>query len=87
MVDIHVLKTGCAGCRKIEKLLEETLREMGIRDASVEFISRYPASDQGSPSDASPYLLIDGEELWICSPPSKEQLMEWLHRATTITVI
>lgn len=54
MVDIHVLKTGCAGCRKIETLLEETLHEMGLRDASVEFISRKPASDQDSPSSARP---------------------------------
>ena len=87
MVDVHVPKTGCAGCRKIEKLLEETLHEMGIRDASVEFISRKPTGDRDSPADASPYLVIDGEQLWICSPPTKEQLIEWLYRATTITVI
>jgi hypothetical protein len=87
MVDVRVLKTGCAGCRKIEKLLEETLHEMGIRDASVEFISGKPTSDRDSSADASPYLVIDGEQLWICSPPTKEELMEWLYRATAITVI
>jgi hypothetical protein len=87
MVDVQVLRTGCAGCRKIEALLEETLHEMGIRNASIEFISSEPAGDQDSLADAGPHLMIDGEQLWICSPPTKEQLMEWLYQATTITVI
>jgi hypothetical protein len=87
MVDVQVLETGCTGCRKIEALLEETLHEVGIRDASIEFISSKPAAEQDSPVDAGPYLVIDGEQLWVCSPPTKEQLMEWLYRATTITVI
>ena len=87
MVDVQVLRTGCAGCQKIEELLKQTLRELGIRDASIEFVGSKRAGEPDSAADAGPYLAIDGEQLWICSPPTKEQLMEWLYRATTITVI
>lgn len=87
MVDVHVLQTGCAGCQKIEQLLQETLHEMGIQDANIQFVTRESAEDQALPASDRPYLLIDGEQLWHCSPPTKGELMEWLYRATTITVI
>ena len=87
MVDVHVLQTGCAGCKKIEQLLQETLNEMGIRDANIQFITRKSAEERALPSGDRPYLVIDGEQLWHCSPPTKEELMEWLYKATTITVI
>ena len=87
MVDVQVLQTGCAGCRKIEQMLQEALYEMGIRDANIQFITRKSAGEQALPTRDRPYLVIDGEQLWHCSPPTKEELMEWLYKATTITVI
>jgi hypothetical protein len=81
MVDVRVLKTGCAGCRKVEQLLLDALREMGVQDANLELIPKEPGTDQ------TPGLLIDGEQVWLCSPPTKEQLLEWLYQATTVTII
>lgn len=81
MVEVRILKTGCAGCRKVEQLLREALLEMGIQDASFEFVSREPAAEQ------TPGLLLDGDQVWLCAPPSKEELMEWLYKATTVTII
>jgi hypothetical protein len=81
MVDVHMMKTGCAGCRKVEQLLREALHEMGLQDAHLEFITKEPVKDQ------TPGLLIDGDQVWFCSPPSKEQLMEWLYQANTVSII
>jgi hypothetical protein len=87
MIDIQVLQTGCAGCRKIEQLLQETLHEMGIQDEDIQFITRKSADEEPLPADARPYLVIDGEQLWRCSPPTKTELMEWLYKARTVTII
>ena len=81
MVDVHILKTGCAGCWKVEQLLMDALREMGMQDVNLEFVPKEPGTDQ------TPGLLIDGDQVWFCSPPTKEQLMEWLYKATTVTII
>jgi hypothetical protein len=81
MIDVVIKKTGCAGCRKVEQLLREALEEMGIQDATLEFIPKDPGSDP------TPGLFIDGDQLWLCTPPTKEQLMEWLYEANTVTII
>ncbi|HEX6305985.1 MAG TPA: hypothetical protein VFZ76_17435, partial [Anaerolineales bacterium] len=64
MVDVHVLQTGCTGCRKIEQMLQEALHEMCIHDANIQFVTRKSAQDQALPASDRPYLLIDGEQLW-----------------------
>jgi hypothetical protein len=81
MVDVYIQKTSCAGCRKVEQLLKEALSEMGLQDANLEFIPKEPGTEQ------TPGLLIDGDQVWFCSPPSKEQLIEWLYQANTVTII
>ena len=81
MIDVVIKKTGCAGCRQVEQLLREALAEMGIQDANLEFRIKEPGTDP------TPGLLIDGDQVWLCTPPTKEQLMEWLYEANTATII
>jgi len=87
MTDIHILQTGCAGCRKVEQLLTEILSEAGMRGANIGFLPKDKAAGVGSRADMTPLLEIDGDQVWVCSPPTKEQLLEWLYQASVVTVI
>jgi small redox-active disulfide protein 2 len=87
MVDIKVLGTGCAGCLKMERVVCEALMELGILDATVEFITDQRMIEYGLHADHAPGLLIDGYLAWAGSVPSKEQVSEWLQRAVTGTII
>jgi hypothetical protein len=87
MLEIKVLGTGCAGCLKMEQMVIHALQELGIRDASVDLVTEQRMIEYGLLADRAPGLLIDGRLTWAGSVPTKEQVMEWIQKAITSTVI
>jgi hypothetical protein len=85
MLDIKVLGTGCAGCLKMEQIVIDVLLELGIRNAKVELVTEQRMIDYGLLADRAPGLLIDGQLTWAGSVPTKEQVLEWITRAATVT--
>lgn len=87
MLEIRVLGTGCAGCLKMEQVVIEALLELGMEDASIELVTEQRMIEYGLHADCAPGLVIDGFLTWAGSTPTKEQVMEWICRATIPTII
>lgn len=87
MVEIKVLGTGCAGCLKMEGVVCAALLDLGIHDATVEFITEQRMIEYGLLAEQAPGLLIDGYLAWAGSVPTKEQVMEWIQQAITATIV
>ena len=87
MLDIKVLGTGCVRCLKMQQLVIESLLELGIRDAKVELVTDQRRIEFGLLADRAPGLLIDGHLAWAGSVPTKEQVTEWITKASSVTVI
>ncbi len=86
MLDIRVLGTGCVGCLKMQQLVIEALLELGIRDAKVELVTDQRMIEFGLLADRAPGLLINGHLAWAGSIPTKEQVMEWITKASSVIV-
>lgn len=87
MVEIKVLGDICSDCLKMEQVVLLALEELRIDNADIECVCEKRVLDYGLNLENTPGLLIDGLLAWAGSVPSKEQVMEWIQRANTPTVI
>jgi hypothetical protein len=65
----------------------EALLELGIRDAKVELVTDQRMIDYGLLADRAPGLLINGRLTWAGSVPTREQVLEWITKATAVATI
>ncbi len=78
-MNIKVLGTGCAKCSKLEELVQETAKEMGV-DIAVEKVSdmkqimKYPIL-------MTPGLVIDDDLIVSGKVPSKADITQYITNA------
>jgi small redox-active disulfide protein 2 len=79
MVDIKILGSGCANCKRLEAMTREVVETMGI-EASFEKVT-----DRGKildyPIIATPGLVINGEVMSSGRIPPKSEIEGWLQKA------
>lgn len=77
-MEIKVLGTGCAKCKRLEQLTEKVVTELGV-DATIEKVEDiYKIMQFGVMS--TPGLVIDGKVVLTGRLPKTEELKEWLSR-------
>jgi len=75
-MEIKVLGTGCAKCKKLEQLTEKAVAELGV-EATIEKVEDiYKIMQFGVMS--TPGLVIDGKVVLSGRLPKTEELKEWL---------
>ena len=79
MLHIKILGPSCANCLKLEVLVIETLKEMEIRDATVEKIATPREMEQYLTGDP-PGLVVNDQLVWSGGNqlPVKTQIVEWI---------
>ena len=75
-MDIKVLGPGCAKCSKTEKIVRDTVSEMGI-DARVEKITDVLRIAEFGVF-GTPAVVLDGQVMCSGKVPSKDQVKSWL---------
>ncbi len=75
---IKILGTGCANCKRLKRLAQETLKEMKI-DAQIIEVTDIPAIMSYGIS-ATPGLVIDEKLIGYGGVPSKMQLKQIFSR-------
>ena len=75
-MEIKVLGTGCVKCKKLEKLTENTVNELGL-DATIEKIEDIYKIMQFGVMRA-PGLVIDGKVVLTGRLPKTNELIEFL---------
>lgn len=75
-MEIKILGTGCAKCKKLEELTREALDELGIEAA----ISKVTDINKIMEYDImmTPGLVVDEEVKCFGRVPSKEEIKKWL---------
>ena len=73
-MNIKVLGSGCASCKKLESLVKEVISQLGI-DATVEYVSDFAKIVEYGVM-ATPGLVIDKQVVFSGSVPSKAKLTE-----------
>jgi len=84
MLDIKVLGTGCTGCLKLEQLVIEALKSLGVQNARVELVAEQRMKDYGLLGDRAPGLVINGRLAWAGSVPERQLISEWLRAALSV---
>ena len=75
-MEIKVLGPGCAKCKQTEKIVRETVAEVGI-SANVEKITDI-MEIAGYGVMGTPAVVVDGEVKIVGKIPSKEQIKAWI---------
>jgi small redox-active disulfide protein 2 len=77
-MDIKILGPGCANCKKVEKLVRETVAEAGAQ-ADIEKVSDFmQIAKYGVFS--TPAVVVDGKVKSVGKIPKKEEILAWLAR-------
>jgi hypothetical protein len=81
MLHIKILGPSCANCLKLEVLAMETLKEIEVRDATIEKVTAQHDMERlmtGEP----PGLVINGQLVWSGGKelPTKAQIAEWIRQ-------
>ncbi len=81
-----ILGPSCANCLKLEVLVMETLKEVGVRDATVEKIA-VPREMERYLTGDPPGLVINEQLVWSGGKqlPTKMQVAEWVRQVTAIS--
>jgi len=75
-MEIKILGPGCMKCQQVEKLVKETLSEMGT-DADVEHVTDFKKiASYGVFS--TPAVVVDGTVKSVGKIPKKEELKTWI---------
>lgn len=73
---IEILGTGCRKCKLLYKLVDETIRELGMEAELVKVEDVQAMMDRGVM--ITPALFIDGEAVSVGKVPKKEELVQLL---------
>jgi small redox-active disulfide protein 2 len=79
-MEIKVLGPGCANCNKLEKVVAETAKEMGITDPVQKVSDIQQILSYGVMS--TPALVVDGKVKFAGRVPSKEEIKKYLQGAS-----
>lgn len=75
-MDIKVLGTGCAKCRKTEEIVRQAVAESGV-DATVEKVTNL-TQIVGYGVMGTPAVVVDGVVRAVGKVPRKEEVLAWL---------
>ena len=75
-MEIKVLGPGCANCNKLEKLVEEAVKELGISDPVIKVSDIKEMMSYGIMS--APALVIDGKVKFSGRVPTKDEIKKYL---------
>jgi len=76
MLDVKILGTGCANCRRLEALVREVVAQQGL-DARIEDV-RDVKSIMAYGVMSTPGLVVNGEVKAKGRVPSKQEIVQWL---------
>jgi len=77
-MEIKVLGPGCVNCQKVEKLVRETVAEVGIV-ADIEKVTDTMKIVQYGVF-GTPAVIVDGEVKSVGKIPKKEDILAWLSK-------
>ena len=77
-MEIKVLGTGCAKCKKVEEIVREAVAETDI-DADVEKITDI-LKISGYGVMGTPAVVVNGEVKCMLKIPEKEEVKSWLKK-------
>lgn len=77
-MEIKVLGTGCAKCKKVEEICKEIVAELGV-EATIEKVEDIRAI-MGYGVMRTPGIVVDGEVVLSGRLPKKEELREWFSK-------
>ena len=77
-MDIKVLGPGCPKCLRVEKVVRQTIEEVGV-EATVEKVTDI-MEIAGYGIFGTPAVVVDGEVKSVCKIPSVEEIRTWLVR-------
>ncbi|MCL3782436.1 thioredoxin family protein [Prolixibacteraceae bacterium JC049] len=77
-MEIKVLGTGCAKCKKVEEICKEVVAELGV-EATIEKVEDIRAI-MGYGVMRTPGIVVDGEVVLSGRLPKKEELRTWLSK-------
>lgn len=75
---IEILGTGCYNCVKLEALIDEVIKQLGVVNVEIVRISDENRIRKYMPLEEIPGLLIDGVLASTHEIPHRETLVEWL---------
>jgi len=75
-MDIKVLGTGCAKCRKTEEIVRQAVAESGV-DATVEKVTNLTQIVSYGVM-GTPAVVVDGVVRAVGKVPRKEEVLAWL---------
>jgi len=76
MINIKVLGSGCANCKRLEQIARKAVEDMGI-EAEIEKVTNYN-DIMKYPILSTPGLVINEELVSSGRIPSQEEITEWL---------
>ncbi len=76
MMEIKVLGPGCANCNKLEKVVAEAAKELGLNDPVQKVSDIQEMLSYGIMS--TPALVIDGKVKFSGRVPSKDEIKKYL---------
>jgi small redox-active disulfide protein 2 len=75
-MDVKVLGPGCAKCKEAEKVVRETVTELGV-EAHVEKVTDFQKIAEYGVL-GTPAVVVNGQVKCMGKVPSKEDLKKWL---------
>jgi small redox-active disulfide protein 2 len=75
-MEIKVLGPGCANCNKLEKIVEEAVKELGISDSVQKVSDIQEMLSYGIMS--TPALVVDGKVKFSGRVPGKDEIKKYL---------
>lgn len=75
-MEIKVLGPGCANCNKLEKIVEEAAKELGIADPVQKVSDIQAMLSYGIMS--TPALVVDGKVKFAGRVPGKDEVKQYL---------
>jgi small redox-active disulfide protein 2 len=75
-MEIKVLGPGCANCNKLEKIVAETVKELGITDPVQKISDIQEMLSYGIMS--TPALVVDGQVKFSGRVPGKDEIKKYL---------